>query len=81
MFGNRIRTQYATTAAMEAPVLDADLVIGAALVAGATAPKLVRREWLTRMRPGSVLVDVSIDQGGCFETSHPTPPRRADLCL
>ena len=71
-FGNRIQTRYATTAAIEAMVLDADLVIGAALVAGATAPKLVRREWLARMRPGSVLVDVSIDQGGCFETSHPT---------
>ena len=72
LFGNRIRTQYASTAAIEALVLDADLVIGAALVAGAAAPKLVRREWLARMRPGSVLVDVSIDQGGCFETSHPT---------
>jgi alanine dehydrogenase len=72
LFGNRIRTQYATTAAVEALVLDADLVIGAALVAGAPAPKLVRREWLVRMRPGSVLVDVSIDQGGCFETSRPT---------
>lgn len=72
VFGNRIQTRYATTAAIEALVLDADLVIGAALVAGAAAPKLVRREWLARMRPGSVLVDVSIDQGGCFETSHPT---------
>jgi alanine dehydrogenase len=71
-FGNRIQTRYATAAGMEALVLDADLVIGAALVAGAAAPKLVRREWLARMRPGSVLVDVSIDQGGCFETSHPT---------
>jgi alanine dehydrogenase len=71
-FGNRIQTRYATTATIESLVLDADLVIGAALVAGAAAPKLVRREWLARMRPGSVLVDVSIDQGGCFETSHPT---------
>ena len=50
----------------------ADLVIGAALVPGATAPKLVTREMVRRMRDGSVLVDVSIDQGGCFETSHPT---------
>ena len=72
LFGNRIQTRYATAAAVEALVLDADLVIGAALVAGAAAPKLVRREWLARMRPGSVLVDVSIDQGGCFETSRPT---------
>ena len=48
------------------------MVIGAVLTAGAAAPKLVRREHLTRMKPGSVLVDVSIDQGGCFETSHPT---------
>lgn len=70
--GNRIQTRYATAATIEALVLDADLVIGAALVAGAAAPKLVRREWLARMRPGSVLVDVAIDQGGCFETSHPT---------
>jgi alanine dehydrogenase len=71
-FGNRIRTQHASEGAIEALVLDADLVIGAALVAGAAAPKLVRRAWLARMRPGSVLVDVSIDQGGCFETSRPT---------
>jgi len=71
-FGNRIRTQHASEGAIEALALDADLVIGAALVAGAAAPKLVRRAWLARMRPGSVLVDVSIDQGGCFETSRPT---------
>jgi alanine dehydrogenase len=71
-FGNRLRTQIATAASLEAAVLEADLVIGAALVPGGAAPKLVPREWLARMRPGSVLVDVSIDQGGCFETSHPT---------
>ena len=71
-FGNRLRTQHASEGAIEALVLDADLVIGAALVAGAAAPKLVCRAWLAHMRPGSVLVDVSIDQGGCFETSHPT---------
>jgi alanine dehydrogenase len=71
-FGNRIRTAPAHTAAVQALVLDADLVIGAVLVTGAAAPKLVRREWLAQMRPGSVLVDVSIDQGGCFETSRPT---------
>jgi len=72
LFGGRVQTRHATGAAIEALVLDADLVIGAVLEPGGTAPKLVRREWLARMRPGSVLVDVSIDQGGCFETSHPT---------
>jgi alanine dehydrogenase len=51
---------------------DADMVIGAVLVPGAVAPKLVTREMLPLMKPGSVLVDVAIDQGGCFETSHPT---------
>jgi alanine dehydrogenase len=53
-------------------VLGADLVIGAVLVPGAAAPKLVSREMVRRMRPGSVLVDIAIDQGGCFETSRPT---------
>jgi len=53
-------------------VIDADLIVGAALVAGGTAPKLVARDMLQHMRPGSVLVDISIDQGGCFETSRPT---------
>jgi len=53
-------------------VIDADLIVGAALVAGAAAPKLVTRDMLQHMRPGSVLVDISIDQGGCFETSRPT---------
>jgi len=71
-FGNRIRTQYASEAAIEGLVIDADLTVGAALVPGAASPRLVRRAWLSRMRPGSALVDVSIDQGGCFETSHPT---------
>jgi alanine dehydrogenase len=71
-FGNRIRTSPAHTAAVQPLVLNADLVIGAVLVTGAAAPKLVPRAWLAQMRPGSVLVDVSIDQGGCFETSHPT---------
>ncbi len=57
---------------IERAVLDADLVIGAVLVAGARAPKLVSNELVSRMKPGSVLVDISIDQGGCFEDSHPT---------
>lgn len=72
VFGNRIRTQYATSAAIDALVSDADLTIGAVLVAGAATPKLVPRSRLVTMRPGSVLVDVSIDQGGCFETSRAT---------
>jgi alanine dehydrogenase len=71
-FGNRIQTAYATTDAIEKSVIDADLVVGAVLVAGAAAPKLVTRQMVRKMRPGSVLVDISIDQGGCFETSRPT---------
>jgi len=71
-FGNRIRTIYSTAAAVERHALDADLVIGAVLVPGAAAPKLLARQHLAKMRPGSVLVDVAIDQGGCFETSRPT---------
>jgi alanine dehydrogenase len=72
MFQGRVLTRYSTLDAVEEEVLRADVVIGAVLTAGATAPKLVRREHLSRMKPGSVLVDVSIDQGGCFETSRPT---------
>jgi alanine dehydrogenase len=72
VFVNRIRTIYSTDAAIEEYVLDADLVVGAVLIPGAAAPKLVSRDMLKRMRTGSVLVDVSIDQGGCFETSRPT---------
>jgi alanine dehydrogenase len=71
-FGDRFRTAFATAAAVEQHVLAADLVIGAVLVPGAAAPKLVTREMLGHMQRGSVLVDISIDQGGCFETSHPT---------
>jgi alanine dehydrogenase len=72
IFGGRVLTRYSTLDAVEEEVLKADVVIGAVLTAGAAAPKLVRREHLKKMKPGSVLVDVSIDQGGCFETSHPT---------
>ncbi|HEY8573858.1 alanine dehydrogenase [Phenylobacterium sp.] len=72
MFQGRVITRYSTQDAVEEEVLKADVVIGAVLTAGASAPKLVRREHLSRMKPGSVLVDVSIDQGGCFETSRPT---------
>jgi alanine dehydrogenase len=71
-FGPRATTLFATTAAIEQAVIAADLVIGAVLVPGAAAPKLVTREMVRQMRPGSVLVDIAIDQGGCFETSRPT---------
>ena len=72
IFMGRLLTRYSTLDAIEDEVLRADVVIGAVLSAGAAAPKLVKREHLAKMKPGSVLVDVSIDQGGCFETSHPT---------
>lgn len=71
-FGPRATTLFATSESIEQMVLNADLVIGAVLVPGAAAPKLVTREMVKRMRPGSVLVDIAIDQGGCFETSRPT---------
>lgn len=71
-FGAELETVHSTTAALEQQVLDADLVVGAVLVVGATAPKLVTAEMVKRMKPGSVLVDVAIDQGGCFETSRAT---------
>jgi alanine dehydrogenase len=72
LFGNTLRTAYSTEDTIERLVLTADLVIGAVLIVGAAAPKLVTRAMVRRMRPGSVLVDIAIDQGGCFETSHPT---------
>ncbi|MFA6041030.1 MAG: alanine dehydrogenase [Methylophilus sp.] len=71
-FGRRLNTIYATVDAIEKYTLDADLVIGAVLIPGAAAPKLVTQNMIKKMRPGSVLVDVAIDQGGCFETSHAT---------
>ena len=71
-FGPKLNTIYATAEALEHYVTSADLVIGAVLVPGAAAPKLVTRDMLKAMRPGSVVVDVAIDQGGCFETSRPT---------
>ncbi len=71
-FGSRLHTRFATRDAIEREVMSADLVIGAVLVPGAAAPKLVTREMVKRMKRGSVLVDISIDQGGCFETSRAT---------
>ncbi len=75
VFGGRCSTVYSTTLAVEEMLPRADLVIGAVLVHGARAPYVVRREQLALMKPGAVLVDVAIDQGGCFETSHPTTHR------
>jgi alanine dehydrogenase len=72
VYGNRIATVYSNAHAIEEAVLSADLVIGGVLVPGAAAPKLVTRDMIMRMRPGAVVVDVAIDQGGCFETSHAT---------
>ena len=72
IFGPALRTEYSTQEHIDALVIDADLVIGAVLIAGAAAPKLVTRDMVRRMKPGSVLVDISIDQGGCFETSKAT---------
>jgi alanine dehydrogenase len=71
-FSSQIKTAYASKAAIASAVEKAELVIGAVLVPGAAAPKLVTREMLKTMKRGSVLVDIAIDQGGCFETSHAT---------
>jgi len=72
LFAGSVRTCYSTRDAVEAAICDADVVIGAVLIPGASAPKLVSREMLGMMKPSSVMVDVAIDQGGCFETSRPT---------
>jgi alanine dehydrogenase len=71
-FGPSLNTVYSQKATLDRYVTEADLVVGAVLIPGASAPKLVTSEMVRRMRPGSVLVDVAIDQGGCFETSKPT---------
>jgi alanine dehydrogenase len=72
IFLGRLRTEYASIDATELAVYEADLVVGAVLIPGAAAPKLIRKNQLARMKPGSVIVDVAIDQGGCFESSHAT---------
>ena len=72
LLGARVVTVLSNRATLEQRVLSADLVIGAVLVPGAAAPRLVTRDMVARMKPGAVLVDVAIDQGGCFETSRPT---------
>ncbi|TWS20224.1 alanine dehydrogenase [Tsukamurella asaccharolytica] len=71
-FGGRVHTSYSTSLALEEAVVASDLVIGAVLIPGAAAPKLVSTELVHRMRPGAVLVDIAIDQGGCFADSRPT---------
>lgn len=71
-FGAKAKTVYSTQSALEEAVLAADLIVGAVLIPGAAAPKLVTREMISRMEAGTVLVDVAIDQGGCFETSKAT---------
>ncbi|MGY6637659.1 MAG: alanine dehydrogenase [Erythrobacter sp.] len=71
-FGNQLKTAFASSSAIAAALREAHLVIGAVLVPGAAAPKLVTREMIASMKRGAVVVDIAIDQGGCFETSHAT---------
>jgi alanine dehydrogenase len=72
LYLGHIMTLSSNRLTLEEQVVDADLVVGAALIPGASAPKLVTEDMIRSMRPGSVVVDISIDQGGCFETSRPT---------
>ncbi|ESQ74975.1 alanine dehydrogenase [Asticcacaulis sp. AC402] len=72
LFHGRVKTAYSSKGALAEAIRDADLVIGAVLIPGAAAPKLITRDMLKTMKQGAVLVDIAIDQGGCFETSHPT---------
>src|SRR4029079_16575769 len=72
VYNNRVHGLASSKLALEQQVIEADMVIGAVLIPGAAAPKLVSNELVSRMKPGSVLVDISIDQGGCFEDSHAT---------
>jgi alanine dehydrogenase len=72
IFAGRVTTRYSTNEALEEEAFASDAVIGAVLIPGAAAPKLITKAMLSGMKPGSVLVDVAIDQGGCFETSHAT---------
>ena len=79
-FGTRVKTAFPSSEILSAFLVEADLVIGTVLVPGAAAPKLITRGMLQTMKPGSVLVDVSIDQGGCAETSKPTNSFLTDFC-
>ncbi|MBN2643066.1 MAG: alanine dehydrogenase [Victivallales bacterium] len=71
-FGNSVKTLYSNPGNIDMAIREADLIIGAVLLPGAAAPRLIRRDDLAKMKPGAVMVDISIDQGGCFETSKPT---------
>src|SRR5690606_9418542 len=70
--GGTVRTRCSTVEALEEQCAEAELIVGAVLIPGAAAPRLVTRDMLSGMKRGAVLVDVAIDQGGCFETSRPT---------
>lgn len=72
LFGPRLKTLFSSEYTLQKAIAQSDLVIGAVLVHGGSAPKLIKKSWLQQMAPGSVIVDVAIDQGGCAETSHPT---------
>jgi alanine dehydrogenase len=72
LYGGRLKTMYSTTEAIEQLVTEADVVVGSVLIPGAAAPKLVSRAMVSAMQPSTVVVDIAIDQGGCFETSRPT---------
>ena len=74
VFGNEITTLHSNSEQIEKAVIHADLLIGAVLVPGAKAPKLVSNDLVSRMKPGSVLVDIAVDQGGCFADTRPTTP-------
>ena len=76
-YNNRVHGLASSRLAIEQQVMEADMVIGAVLIPGAAAPKLVTNELVSRMKPGSVLVDIAVDQGGCFEDTHADHARRA----
>ncbi|AMC92872.1 alanine dehydrogenase [Erysipelothrix larvae] len=72
LYGNRVQTLYSTENSLKKALVEADLVIGSVLIPGSKAPKIIKKEYLKTMKPGSVIVDIAIDQGGCTETSRPT---------
>ena len=78
-YNNRVHGLASSQLAIEQQVMEADMVIGAVLIPGAAAPKLVSNELVSRMKPGSVLVDIAVDQGGCFEDTHADHARRPDV--
>ena len=78
-YNNRVHGLASSKLALEQQVIEADMVIGAVLIPGAAAPKLVSNELVSRMKPGSVLVDIAVDQGGCFEDTHADHARGPDV--